>query len=252
MFDFFFNGFSVFEISMLIVAAVLIGLNKTGIPGLGLVPVLLLTMVFPTRLSTGLQLVMLCIADVAAVSYYRRSADWKIILKLIPAAAVGLALGTLVVNYLDDFMMAKTIGAIVLFLCAISLIRDYVMKDKNNVPTHWAFGATAGLLAGFTTLIANAAGPVMALYFLALKLGKKEYIGTGAWYFLIMNWTKLPIFIMQDRITFQSFKADLAMIPFILIGAVVGIVTLKYISQELFNKLVIVFSVLAGLKLLIW
>ena len=68
MFDFFFSGFSAFELSMLIVSAILIGLNKTGIPGLGLVPVLLLTMVFPTRLSTGLQLLMLCMADVAAVA----------------------------------------------------------------------------------------------------------------------------------------------------------------------------------------
>ncbi len=252
MFDFFFNGLSAFDISMLILSAILIGINKTGIPGLGLVPVLLLTMVFPTRLSTGLQLVMLCIADLAAVAWYRRSADWKLILKLIPAAAAGLAIGTLVVNHLDDFAMAKTIGAIVLFLCVISIVRDYALKDKNRIPTHWAFGTAAGLLAGFTTLIANAAGPVTALYFLALKLGKKEYVGTGAWFFLLMNWTKLPIFIMQERITCQSFKADLAMIPFILLGAVLGIVTLKHISQEWFNNIVLIFSILAGLKLLIW
>ena len=91
MSDFFFHGFSAFELAMLIVSALLIGINKTGIPGLGLVPVLLLTLVFPTRLSTGLQLGMLCMADVAAVCWYRRNANWKLILRLIPAAAVGLA-----------------------------------------------------------------------------------------------------------------------------------------------------------------
>lgn len=252
MFDFFFHGFSGFDLAMLIVSAVLIGINKTGIPGLGLVPVLLLTLVFPTRLSTGLQLVMLCIADVAAVAWYRRSADWKLILRLIPAAAVGLGLGMVVVDRLDDAAMAKTIGAIVLFLCFISIVRDHLLKNKNAIPSHWAFGSAAGLLAGFTTLIANAAGPVTSLYFLALKLGKKEYVGTGAWFFLLMNWVKLPLFVLQDRITWQSFKADLAMIPFILAGAVLGIVTLKHISQEWFNKLVLLFSILAGCKLLFW
>lgn len=250
MSDFFFQGFSAFELAMLIVSALLIGINKTGIPGLGLVPVLLLTLVFPTRLSTGLQLGMLCMADVAAVCWYRRNANWKLILRLIPAAAVGLAVGTLVVNHLDDFAMGKMIGGIVLFLCAVSLVRDLVLKEGKRIPTHWAFGAAAGFLAGFTTLVANAAGPVSALYFLALKLDKKEYVGTGAWFFLIMNWVKLPIFVFQGRITLASFRADLAMIPFLLLGAAAGILLLKRLSQEYFNLLVLIFSVLAGIKLL--
>ena len=250
MSDFFFHGFSAFELVMLIVSALLIGINKTGIPGLGLVPVLLLTLVFPTRLSTGLQLGMLCMADVAAVCWYRRNANWKLILRLIPAAAVGLAVGTLVVNHLDDFAMGKMIGGIVLFLCAVSLVRDLVLKGGKRIPTHWAFGAAAGFLAGFTTLVANAAGPVSALYFLALKLDKQEYVGTGAWFFLIMNWVKLPIFVFQGRITLPSFRADLAMIPFLLLGAAAGILLLKRLSQEYFNHLVLIFSVLAGIKLL--
>ena len=250
MSDFFFHGFSAFELAMLIVSALLIGINKTGIPGLGLVPVLLLTLVFPTRLSTGLQLGMLCMADVAAVCWYRRNANWKLILRLIPAAAVGLAVGTLEVNHLDDFAMGKMIGGIVLFLCAVSLVRDLVLKGGKRIPTHWAFGAAAGFLAGFTTLVANAAGPVSALYFLALKLDKQEYVGTGAWFFLIMNWVKLPIFVFQERITLPSFRADLAMIPFLLLGAAAGILLLKRLSQEYFNHLVLIFSVLAGIKLL--
>lgn len=105
-------------------------------------------------------------------------------------------------------------------------------------------------MAGFTTLVANAAGPVSALYFLALRLDKKEYVGTGAWFFLIMNWVKLPIFVFQGRITLASFRADLAMIPFLLLGAAAGILLLKRLSQEYFNLLVLIFSVLAGIKLL--
>ena len=216
--DSFLDGFTIWNAAALIASALLIGLNKTGIPGIGLLPVLLLTMTFPTRLSTGLQLGMLCMADVIAVIWYRRNANWRLILRLIPAAAAGLLAG--------------------------------VLKDVNRIPTHWTFGATAGFLAGFTTLIANAAGPVMALYFLALKLEKKEYVGTGAWFFLLMNWTKLPIFVCQERITMQSAMADLIMLPFIIVGAIIGIVMLKHISQEWFNRIVVIFSIIAALKLI--
>lgn len=248
--ELFFEGFTAWNIAALIVSALLIGINKTGIPGIGLVPVLLLTMAFPTRLSTGIQLVMLCMADVIAVIWYRRNANWRLILRLIPAAAFGLLAGTLLVNRLNDRSMAVTIGIIVLFLCGVSIIKDYVLKDRKKIPAHWSFAGTAGFLAGFTTLIANAAGPVMALYFLALKLEKKEYVGTGAWFFLLMNWTKLPIFVWQEHITRQSAMADAAMLPFIILGAIAGIVMLKYISQEWFNKIVILFSVIAALKLI--
>ena len=248
--DYFFDGMSAFQLVALIAAALLIGINKTGIPGIGLLPVLLLTLTFPTRLSTGLQLVMLCMADVLAVIWYRRSANWKLIVKLLPAAALGLAAGTLVVNHLNDRMMALTIGIIVLFLCTLSIIKDYVLKSEYTLPSHWSIAGTAGFLAGFTTLIANAAGPVMAIYFLSMKLEKKEYVGTGAWFFLLVNWTKLPIFYLQGRITGQSFRADLAMIPFVLLGGIAGILMLKYISQTWFNRIVIIFSIIAGLKLI--
>ena len=248
--DSFLDGFTLWNTGALIASALLIGLNKTGIPGIGLLPVLLLTMTFPTRLSTGLQLGMLCMADVIAVIWYRRNANWRLILRLIPAAAAGLLAGTLLVNQLNDRTMAVTIGIIVLFLCGISIVKDYVLKDTKRIPTHWTFGAAAGFLAGFTTLIANAAGPVMAIYFLSLKLEKKEYVGTGAWFFLLMNWTKLPIFVCQERITRQSAIADLIMLPCIILGAVIGIVMLKHISQEWFNRIVVIFSVIAALKLI--
>ena len=133
--DSFLDGFTIWNAAALIASALLIGLNKTGIPGIGLLPVLLLTMTFPTRLSTGLQLGMLCMADVIAVIWYRRNANWRLILRLIPAAAAGLLAGTLLVNQLNDRTMAVTIGIIVLFLCGISLddnIRKAVFFKNNN------------------------------------------------------------------------------------------------------------------------
>ena len=74
------------QLTVLIIGAILIGINKTAIPGLGVLPVVMLTMTFETRMSTGLQLGMLAMADIIAVVYYRRNADWKIVLRLLPRA----------------------------------------------------------------------------------------------------------------------------------------------------------------------
>ncbi len=248
--NYFFQDFSTAQIIILILAAVLIGINKTGLPGLGLVPVVLLANTFEAGLSTGLQLVMLCLADLAAVAWYRKNANWKIVLRLLPAALLGIGVGYLVNIQLKPQALNILIGVVILVLCALSIIREIYFRDPNHVPRHWSFSAAAGFLAGFTTLTANAAGPVMALYLLSMRLEKKEYIGTGAWYFLILNWLKLPIFCAMGRITLQSAKADLAMIPFLLTGAVLGIIVVKYIPQKAFEWVILVLSILGALKLL--
>ncbi|MDD3154826.1 MAG: sulfite exporter TauE/SafE family protein [Victivallaceae bacterium] len=249
--DFFFAGFSHLQLGMLALAALLIGFNKTGVPGIGLLPVVLLTLCIPdTHLSTGLQLVMLCMADVMAVIWYRRSANWKIIVPLLPSAGIGLALGAVAVKFLDDAAMRLAIGWIVIVLCLLSVVKDYVLRDSQAIPKHWSIAAAAGILCGFTTMVANAAGPVMAIYFLSLRLEKREYVGTGAWFFLLMNWTKLPIFCLQGRVTAASIRTDLGLFPVIVLGAALGIWLLRYIPQKWFNRLVLLLSFLAALKLI--
>ena len=137
----------------------------------------------------------------------------------------------------------------ILLLCIFGLMKDHLFKDKEKIPTHWSFAAFFGLLAGFTTQVANAAGPVMAIYLIAMRFEKKEYMGTAAWYFLILNWTKVPIFMLEGRITLASVKADLAMIPLLLVGAAIGIWLLKKMPQKVFEKAVLILSALAALKL---
>ena len=116
-----FNEFTFLQMLTLIVSAVLIGINKTAIPGIGVLPVVLLTMAFPARLSTGLQLIMLAMTDLLAVAWYRRHADWKIVLRLLPWAFAGLALGSWTLRYVSDEAMRPLLGAIVLILAALNL-----------------------------------------------------------------------------------------------------------------------------------
>ena len=249
--EFFFGDFSLLQIIILIIAAVLIGINKTGIPGLGLIPVIMLVFSFEAGISTGLQLMMLCMADLAAVAWYHKTANWKIIAKLLPAALCGIIIGSCVIHRLDQNAMMLLMGIVILILSGISVVREIWWNDADKIPSHWTFAVCTGLLAGFSTQIANAAGPIMALYLLAWRLPKMEYMGTAAWYFMILNWIKLPVFAFEGRITLASVKADLAMIPFLLIGAVLGIVMLNKMPKKLFDWFILILSAVASVYMIV-
>ena len=249
MMDYFFHGFTTLQLVILMIAAVLIGINKTGLPGLGLLPVVMLANTFPVGLSTGLQLGMLALADLPAAWYYRKTVNWKQLVRLIPMALVGIFCGFLVLRMVPKESLKPLIATVILVLCIFGLTKNYIFRDKEKIPTDWWFAALFGLLAGFTTQVANAAGPVMAIYLIAMRFEKKEYMGTAAWYFLILNWTKVPIFAFEGRITMASVRADLAMIPLLLAGAAIGIWLLKKMPQKVFEKVVLILSALAAVKL---
>ncbi len=244
-----FNDIMLWQWGVLFVCAVLIGINKTGIPGIGPLPVVLLALTFPAAKSTGIQLIMLCMADLMAVSYYRKKANWNIILKLIPFALCGIALGSFVMRFLDDNSLRPAIGIIIISMVGLNFIRRKFLKP-DMIPSHWGFSLLIGLAAGFSTQVANAAGPVMAIYLLSMQLPKEEYLGTGAWYFMILNFLKLPVFIWEGRIVMESLYIDLCMLPAIVLGAFLGVLIAKKISQQSFELIVQILTVLSALKLL--
>lgn len=260
MFEWFFGGFSGPQILILMLSAVLVGINKTGLPGIGTLPVVLLLLFFEAGLSTGLQLMMLGAADVMAVIYYRRHANWRMVLRLLPWALAGIGAGVLAVDGfalwswdgggVDDHILRPVIAVIILAMVVLNYLRAKYLKNAGDFHTHWMFTAFFGLMAGFTTLVANAASPVMAIYLLAMRLPKKEYMGVCAWYFLILNWLKIPIFICQGRITCEAFKADLAMLPLLAAGGLLGILLINKINQKAFETVIQAVVVAAAVYLL--
>ena len=247
-----FPDMTAFQLTILAVSALLVGVNKSGIPGLGMLPVILLAVAFDLNpgFATGVMLLMICAGDIFAVSYYRRNADWKIVVRLLPYTMLGLALGFVTLRYLNrPEHLRILIGWIILLLAAVHLIRVAFFKHAP-VPSHWAFSAVVGLAAGFTTQVANAAGPVMALYLLSMKLPKDRYVGTCAWFFMIMNWTKLPIFCFEGRVTAASLHAVLPMIPLILIGAFLGVLFVKRAPQRFFEVIIEIIVIVSAVKLL--
>lgn len=240
------------QLTMLCLSAVLVGINKTAIPGIGILPVVLLSLTFEPRLSTGVLLVMLALTDIIAVAYYHRHAEWKIVLRLIPWAFAGLAVGSFTLRCIpagNDYAMRLTIGVIVLVLMGLNIVRKHLAPDK--IPSGVVPSAFYGTLMGATSQLANAAGPISAIYLLAMKLTKEQYIGSGAWLFLIINWTKLPIFAFEGRVTAKVVLLDIWMIPLLLFGGFLGVKLLRRMPQKLFENIVAVIVCLTAIRLLL-
>jgi|APCry1669188970_1035186.scaffolds.fasta_scaffold30703_2 uncharacterized protein len=247
----FMDNFSLLSWVVCGLSAFLIGLSKTGLPGVGILSVLLAAFVIPARASTGLVLPMLIVGDLFAVSYYHRHAVWRHLVMLLPFAVVGVVIGYFAMGFVDDKQLGKIIGGIVLVLLCVNALWTRVAKGQDAVPSGWWFAGVLGLLAGVTTMMANAAGPIMIIYLLAMRLPKEEFVGTGAWYFLIVNCFKVPFSWTLGLITLSSLKFNLMLCPLVVLGALVGIPLFKRIPQKYFKVVVEVLAAAAALKLLL-
>jgi len=230
--------------------AVMVGTTKTGMPGLGILIVPLMALVLPTRQSTGILLGILILADLFAVTYHRRNARWGHVLRLLPAAFAGIVAGYFGLKYVNDQQLKPIIGGIVLVMLGVNYWRNRAKGEDAPVPTQWWFAVVLGFMAGVTTMMANAAGPVMIIYLLAMRLPKAEFVGTGAWFFFVVNWLKVPFSANLELMTAESVKLNLMMLPFIAIGAFAGIFLLKRIPQKVFNIVVQILVGAAAVKLL--
>ena len=273
---------------LLAAGALLVGISKTGLPGSGIMAVVIFAAAAEhvggasSLDSTGWLLPLLIMGDVFAVGWYRRHAVWRHLVRLMPVAVVGIVLGHFLMEYLNKAKVlpkeaySVIIGGIVLLMVVLGVraeIRsarkfravlpapddadssaaiDAVAAVIEPQPTaSWAFVVTMGLLAGVTTMMANAAGPIMILYLTAMRLPKHQFIGTGAWYFLLLNCIKVPFQMNLGNITTASLLSNLVLLPVIVGGALLGLVLFRIVSEKLFKVLVQVLAAAAAVQLLV-
>ena len=193
---------------LLILGALGIGVSKSGFPGLSMFHVVLYAFVFGARESTGVLLPMLVVGDCFAIYVFGRKAVWSQVRRLLPPTLAGIFIGWLLMGQLDETVFKRLVGVIILSLTAVQVGRMWKPSWFEHIPhKHW-FAITLGLLAGLTTMLANAAGPVVALYLLAVGLPKWELIGTTAWLFLVLNVLKLPLSYNLGLITPSTLSSD--------------------------------------------
>jgi uncharacterized membrane protein YfcA len=227
-----------------ICCALMIGVGKTGAPGVSTltVPLMVLT-VGDARHSAAWTAPLLIVGDIFAVSYWRRQAEAGELFSLAPWVVVGMIGGGLALN-VSDHALRRILGTIVLGMLTISLIRR--RRPDSPLPGH---ASLYGIAAGFATTVANAAGPVMSSYLLTRRLPKEQFVATGAWFFFIVNVAKLPIYAVNGLFSRASIAFDLAMVAPVVVGALTGLWLVHRISQRSFDGLIIVLSVIASVFL---
>lgn len=233
---------------VLILCALFVGMSKVGVPGIATFSVPLLAITFGGKPSTGLLLPLLIMADIFGVIYYNRHAEWKYIFKTIPWIILGVVVATIAGQHINDDQFSSVIATVILIGVVLMIYRD--RSNNKNIPKGLLFAASIGFLGGFTSMIGNSAGPIIAIYLLAMMLPKNVYIGTSAWVFFILNLVKVPFHVfVWKTITFETFIIDLKMLPIIALGAFLGIRLIKVIPEKLFRTLVVVVTALSALLL---
>jgi uncharacterized membrane protein YfcA len=240
------TGFSALNLVLMFMGAFILGLAKAGLRGIDMLNVTLMALVFGGKASTGIVLPLLCAADIAAVLYYNRHAQWKHFWKLAPWMALGILIGVFAGKDLDENIFRKVMAVIIVVTVIIMLVME--IRKTEKVPSHPLFAASTGIVAGITTMLGNLAGAFSNLYFLAMRLPKNDFIGTAAWLFLVINLFKLPFQVIYwKNITLKSLHIDLLLLPALALGFWLGLKIVKMIKDDNYRKVVIILTLIGSI-----
>ena len=235
-------------------AAVTIGISKTALPGGSILAIALFATVLPARTSTAAMLLLLIVGDVFALITYRRHAHWPTLLRLAPAVLAGLLAGFAFLALAGDGIVRRAIGVILLVMIAITLWRRWRQNRAADAvvpaPGGLVLSGVYGTLGGFTTMVANAGGPVMSMYFLATRTPVQVFLGTSAWFFAIINLVKIPFLAGLGLFEGQVLLMDAVLAPLVVLGALGGIRLARRMNQVLFDRIVIVLTIAGAVYLL--
>jgi uncharacterized membrane protein YfcA len=240
----------------LIFSCICFGISKTGLNGISIVAVPLFAMVFGAKESTGVILPLICFADLFAVIYYRRHAEWKYVWQLVPWTLAGFAIALVVDHFISSSGGFKVlIGICVAAGLVVMFWNEWRNKGSGNpggaeTPSGLWFSAIFGILGGFSTMIGNAAGPIMSVFLLSVRLPKESFVGTAAWFFLIVNYLKIPLqTLLWHNISLEILQFDLFMIPFILLGIWLGIFFVKKVTNNQYRIAVYALTLVSAVLL---
>ena len=240
------------EWAIFFICALLVGLAKSGLKGIGLATIPIMAGIFGARASTGVLLPILIMADAMAVVYYRRHVEWRFIILLLPWVAAGIIIALITGNMINENQFRIVLTTMVIIMLVLMILGDIRKNRQTKVPDNHIFAGLMGIAGGFATMIGNSAGPVFTLYFLSMKLPKKEFIGTGAWLFLIVNIFKVPLHIFSwETISIESARLSLITLPVIAAGILTGIYLVRLFPEKVYRYFVIIATIASSFFLFI-
>ncbi len=216
--------------------ALCIGLSKSGLAGTATLNVVIMAKIFGAKPSVGIVLPMLIVADLMGYLINRKGGSWKQIVPMIPAAIIGVIAGWLLLDRVDNNSARVVIGVLILALLAFNVVLHHRREQLLALTRHRTFTWGMGWIAGMSTMLANAAGPVMTVYLLAQRLEKKEHLGVFCRFFLFINVFKLPFSGSLGLVTGPSLMTNVVLLPGVIAGILLGWQILKRIQQNAFEN----------------
>jgi uncharacterized membrane protein YfcA len=233
-------------LALALLGAVCIGLSKSGLSGTATLNVVLMAQAFGAKASVGLVLPLLIAADIMGYFINRHGGSWRRIIPMAPPAIVGVVIGYFLLDTINNATARVVIGWLIVGLLAFKLLLDARRSDFLALTEHKGFAWTMGLGAGVTTMLANAAGPVMTVYLLSQRLEKKEHLGVFSRFFLFINLFKVPFSADLGIINAKSLATNLVLLPAVVVGILVGWQILRRISQKPFEWTLFVLTLIAA------
>ncbi len=239
-------------------AVVIQGISKSGFAGgAGILSLPLMMFVMPVDKVTATLLPLLILCDFNAIYHHRRNVVWKTVLQVYLPSIAGILLGAWVwwqvgKEGVEPYAVhiKRFVGAIAILFALYLLGREAAMAWVERFNPGPKAGCVAGIAAGFTSTIAHAAGPIVSLFVFTQKHGKTLFVGTVAWTFTLINLTKLPFYVGVGLIKTDVLVFDACLIWLIPIGSWLGKWLHHRVSESLFNRLILVLTLAAGIQLI--
>ncbi|WP_033069580.1 sulfite exporter TauE/SafE family protein [Thalassospira australica] len=239
-----------FFYAVAIPAVLIAGVSKSGFGGgLGVVAVPLMALAVSPQAAAAIMLPILCLMDIANVWAYRKRWDRRNMKILVPAALLGILVGTVSFSYLNEAAVKLIIA-----LIAIIFTLDHWLRGRKAAgdpgPGKIGKGTVLGALAGFTSFVAHAGGPPVSVYLLPQKLDKSIFVGTTVMFFIVVNYVKLIPYAMLGQFDASNLGTSLLFVPLALFGTWLGLWAHDKVSEAWFYRVCYVLLFITGVKLL--
>jgi uncharacterized protein len=233
-------------------AAIFLGVSRTGIRGSTMLAIPIFAEILGARVSSGIVLILFVVGDGVAIRHYYRNTHWATVFRLFPWALLGIVAGAIVGGSVSELVFRRIMGAILLG-SSLMLIRREVRGREVIIPGTTLVSGLLGTTGGFTSMVGNAAGPLMNLYLLSKGYNKEQFIGTTAWFFFLMNVTKVPFHLFYWKtVTVEAIPLLAILAIPILAGAAVGVWVARALPERPFRVVIVALAAVASLRLLLF
>jgi uncharacterized membrane protein YfcA len=237
----------VFFYAMALIAAVLVGASKGGLPVVGVLGVPVLALATSPVHAAGLLLPIFVVTDLFGLWVYRREYDHRNLMILMPAAIVGVGLGWATASIVPESLVTLIVGLIGIAFCL-----NYWLRGRHAVTPHRADvprGLFWGTISGFTSFVSHSGGPPYQMYVVPQRLEKMIFAGTTTILFAVVNAVKLIPYWALGQLSLANLKTVAALFPFAIAATFIGVRLTRIIPEVLFYRLVLGALFLVSLKL---